>query len=226
MTPELDAAQVTGSRFLSLGKVNAAILAEAREDSTGKFGRTTLEALAQVPANTQDMLADKIRDGLLSAKQVESEAWRLKRQALGQRVARAVGATRRFVVVGSATVEVTFRKREVTAADVVAALERAPHQIVACYRLSCPTEEFPDTAEIFFCPIPPADGNLENSGLRKHFANHAGGDQCNTMQDYWATELTVWIAKSEHLKASCEPCTRLSMSYVRTALLARLAHAR
>lgn len=121
---ELGKSKSEVSRFLSLGKVNPEILEEARVDSSGKFGRTTLEALAQVPFDTQQVLADKVRDGALSAKQVEREARRLKRQALGQRVNRAAGATRRYVV-GSATVEVSFRRREATTVEVVAALERA-----------------------------------------------------------------------------------------------------
>jgi ParB family chromosome partitioning protein len=112
------------SRFLSLGKVNPDIMAEARADTTGKFGRTTLEALAQVSDDQQQNLADKVREGSLSAKEVERAARRLKRQALGQRVARAPGATRRYVV-GSATVEVTFRKRDATNSEVVEVLERA-----------------------------------------------------------------------------------------------------
>jgi ParB family chromosome partitioning protein len=112
------------SRFLSLGKVNPDIMEEARTDTTGKFGRTTLEALAQVSDDEQQILAGKVREGSLSAKEVEREARRLKLRGQGKQVGRSPGLTRRFVV-GSATVEVTFRKREATNAEVVEVLERA-----------------------------------------------------------------------------------------------------
>ena len=97
---------------------------EARSDATGRFNRTTLEALAQVSADDQEVLAGKVRDGSLSAKQVDREARRLKQKGQGKRVGRAPGATRRFVV-GSATVEVMFRKKEATNEEVAEVLQRA-----------------------------------------------------------------------------------------------------
>jgi hypothetical protein len=65
-----------------------------------------------------------VREGSLSAKAVDREARRLKQRSQGKRVGRAPGATRRFVV-GSATVEVTFRKREATNEEVAEVLRRA-----------------------------------------------------------------------------------------------------
>lgn len=112
------------SRLLSLGKVNPEILAEARQDTTGKFGRTTLEALAQVSPAEQEVLVEKVRDGSLSAKQVEREARRLKQRGIGKPVGRAPGTKRRFAV-GNATVEVTFRKREASREEVAEVLRRA-----------------------------------------------------------------------------------------------------
>jgi ParB family chromosome partitioning protein len=112
------------SRFLSLGKVNPDIMEEARANTSGKFGRTTLEALAQVSSDDQKVLADKVRQGSLSAKQVEREARRLKQRSQGKRAPQAPGVTRRFVI-GSATVEVRFRKREATSKEVTEVLRRA-----------------------------------------------------------------------------------------------------
>jgi len=59
------------SRFLSLGEVKAEILQEAKADASGTFTRTTLEALAKVPIEEQDRLAERVRTGSLSSKQVE-----------------------------------------------------------------------------------------------------------------------------------------------------------
>lgn len=112
------------SRFLSLGKVDPDIMEEARNDTTGKFGRTTLEALAKVPGDDQHALAAKVRRGSLSAKGVDQEARRLKKRSQGKRVGRGPGATWRFIV-GSATVQVTFRKREATHEEVAEVLSRA-----------------------------------------------------------------------------------------------------
>jgi ParB family chromosome partitioning protein len=112
------------SRFLSLAKVDPDIMEEARTDATGKLNRTTLEALAKVPKEDQKTLVKKVREGALSAKAVDREARRLKQRSQGKRVGRAPGATRRFVV-GSATVEVMFRKREATNEEVAEVLSRA-----------------------------------------------------------------------------------------------------
>lgn len=112
------------SRFLSLANVDPDIMEEARSDTSGKLGRTTLEALAKVSKDDQKVLAKKVREGSLSAKAVDREARRLKKRGQGNRVGRAPGLTRRFVV-GSATVEVTFRKREATSEEVADVLRRA-----------------------------------------------------------------------------------------------------
>jgi len=112
------------SRFLSLGKVDPDIMKEARTDASGKFGRTTLEALAKVSPDDQKVLAHKVRAGSLSAKEVEREARRIKNRSQGKRVGRAPGITRRFVV-GGATVAVTFRKRAATNEEVADVLRRA-----------------------------------------------------------------------------------------------------
>ncbi len=112
------------SRFLSLANVSADIMEEARSDTTGRFGRTTLEALAQVSGDDQEVLAEKVREGSLSAKEVEREARRIRQRNQGKHVGRGPGITRRFVV-GNATVEVTFRKREATSEEVADVLQRA-----------------------------------------------------------------------------------------------------
>jgi ParB family chromosome partitioning protein len=112
------------SRFLSLAKVKKDILTEAKADKAGTFTRTTLEALAKVPHDEQERLAAEVRAGSLTSKEAEREATRIKKRLMGKRVGRGPGAVRHFVV-GTALVEVKFRKKDATAEDVAAILRRA-----------------------------------------------------------------------------------------------------
>lgn len=66
---------------------------------------------------------EKVRTGHLSATETEREAASWKHRRTGQ-AARGVRSTVRRYVVGPATVQITFRKREVTPADVLHVLDR------------------------------------------------------------------------------------------------------
>lgn len=85
--------------------------------------RRHLVAIAQLPADEQPRFVDKIRTGQLSATEAEREVARWKHSQTGQ-AARGCRSTVRRYLVGPATVQITFRKREVTDADVLEVLER------------------------------------------------------------------------------------------------------
>lgn len=111
------------SKLLSIQRVDASIRTEAVENRDGRFSRRTLVALAGLTPDRQKEIAEKVRTGM-PAEEVERAASRLRREKRGHRTNRASGAVRRFVV-GSATVEIRFRKRDVTNEEVVDALRRA-----------------------------------------------------------------------------------------------------
>jgi hypothetical protein len=81
-----------------------------------------------LPTEQQPKLVEKIRSGQLSATETEREAARFKKRHTGE-PARGVRASVRRFVVGSATVQITFRKRDVTPADVLHVLERVKHMV-------------------------------------------------------------------------------------------------
>ena len=89
----------------------------------GTLTRRHLVAIAQLPSGDQPKFVDKIRVGHLSATQTEREAARWKQSRTGQPARGGRSTVRRFLV-GPATVQITFRKREVTDDDVLDVLER------------------------------------------------------------------------------------------------------
>jgi len=111
------------SRLLSIQKVAPAIQQQARTTEAGTLSRRHLIAVAQLPADEQPRFVDKIQTGQLSATEAEREAARWRQSRTGQ-PARGCRATVRRYLVGPATVQITFRKREVTDADVLEVLER------------------------------------------------------------------------------------------------------
>ena len=87
------------------------------------MSRRDLVAIAQLPADEQPTFVDKIRTGQLPATEAERHVARWKRSQTGQRAGGGRSTVRRFLV-GPATVQITFRKREVTDDDVLDVLER------------------------------------------------------------------------------------------------------
>jgi len=124
-----DIARLTGkpkseiSRLLSIQKVARAIQQEARADEAGTLSRRHLVAVAQLPADEQPRFVDKIRSGQLSATEAEREAARWKHSRTGQSARGGRSTVRRYLI-GPATVQITFRKREVTDDEVLDVLER------------------------------------------------------------------------------------------------------
>ena len=109
--------------MLSIQKVAPAIKQQARAAEAGTLSRRHLVAIAQLPADGQPTFVDKIRTGQLSATEAERHVARWKQSRTGQ-PARGCRATVRRYLVGPATVQITFRKREVTDDDVLDVLER------------------------------------------------------------------------------------------------------
>ena len=124
-----DIARLTGkpkseiSRLLSIQKVAPAIQQQARTAEAGTLSRRHLIAVAQLPADEQPRFVDKIRAGQLSATEAERHVARWKQSQNGQSARGGRSTVRRFLV-GPATVQITFRKREVTDDDVLDVLER------------------------------------------------------------------------------------------------------
>ena len=119
-----DIARLTGkpkseiSRLLSIQKVAPAIQQQARTTEAGKLSRRHLIAVAQLPADEQPEFVDKIRAGQLSATESEREAARWKQSRTGEPTRGSRSTVRRYLV-GPATVQITFRKRQVTDDDVL-----------------------------------------------------------------------------------------------------------
>jgi len=111
------------SKLLSIQRVDTSIRKEAVAKRDGRFTRRTLVAIAALPPEGQKEMAENVRRGMPAA-EVERTVSRMRREKRGQRGERASGVVRRFVV-GTATVEVRFRKSEVTNEEVAAALRRA-----------------------------------------------------------------------------------------------------
>jgi len=124
-----DIARLTGkpkseiSRLLSIQKVAPAIQQQARTAEAGTLSRRHLVAIAQLPADEQPTFVDKIRTGQMSATEAEREAARWKQSRTGQPARGGRSVVRRYLV-GPATVQITFRKRQVTDDDVLDVLER------------------------------------------------------------------------------------------------------
>ncbi len=116
------------SRLLSIQKVAPAIQDAARNGDRGVLSRRHLVAIAQLPTDEQPRLVEKIRSGHLSATETEREAGRFKQDRTGQAVRGVRSVVRRYVV-GPATVQITFRKREVTPSDVLHVLERVRNMV-------------------------------------------------------------------------------------------------
>lgn len=111
------------SRLLSLQKVQPKLQEKLRQDPSGTFTRRHLIAIAQLPEDDQPALIDRIVGEKLTAIETERAASRVRQVATGRKSSRAVGAIRRYAV-GTATVQISFRKRDVADADVLDVLTK------------------------------------------------------------------------------------------------------
>lgn len=111
------------SRLLSLQKIEPSIRQEVRTDENSRFTRRHLISVAQLPTKEQHSVAHQVRERNLTAIETERLVAEVKGELLGKSAERRSGRARRFVV-GGATVEVRFRKREATDAETLDVLER------------------------------------------------------------------------------------------------------
>lgn len=112
------------SRLLSLQKIDPALRQEVREDESTKFTRRHLIAVAQVPTREQAHVLKQVRQRKLTALETERHVAELKGESGKKPAERRNGVARRFAI-GPATVEVRFRKREASDAEVLDVLQRA-----------------------------------------------------------------------------------------------------
>ncbi len=106
------------SRLLSLQKVQPQLQAQLRQDPSGTFTRRHLIAIAQLPEDEQPALVEQIAEQKLTAVETERAASRVRQLATGRKPPRAQGALRRYSV-GTATVQINFRKHDIDDADVL-----------------------------------------------------------------------------------------------------------
>jgi ParB family chromosome partitioning protein len=112
------------SRFVSLRKIDGSLQGELREDASGVFSRRHLVAVAKLPADQQRTLADKVRREQLSAAETERTATQMLKQTWKKRPQGRAGTTRRFAI-GSALVEVRFRRSGASDTEVLDVLQKA-----------------------------------------------------------------------------------------------------
>jgi ParB family chromosome partitioning protein len=116
------------SRLLSLLELDADVQKIARSDTSGRFTKRHLFSVARLESEGQQKLVRRIEKDNLSALDVERIVARQERPQL---TATSAGApwTRHTYRTPHATVTLTFRKRDVTNADVLVALDELRKQL-------------------------------------------------------------------------------------------------
>lgn len=120
------------SRFLAMQKVEPGVQQQIRSGDSGTFSRRHVVAISQLSEENQANLADKVRMEKLTAAETEREAARLRRRRDGKTPTAGNGTIRRFAV-GSARVQITFRKAQVTDQEVLEVLTRVRSMIEAAH---------------------------------------------------------------------------------------------
>jgi len=118
------------SRSLSLLDLEPDVQTAARHDAKGRITKRHLFALARLTASQQRELLRQIQDHNLTAIDTEKRTVRTQRTADGGRKAGVSNKRWRFKT-NNATVVVTFRKRDSSNQDVLAALREAIEQVPA-----------------------------------------------------------------------------------------------
>ena len=117
------------SRLLSLLKLNPAAQQAARHDLTGAVTRRHLVALAQLPPEDQQEALAAVQEHHLTALHTERLVKEKKARAAGGKTRGAPVGQRFRYFTSQAIVTFAFRKRNVTAADLRAALDEIRAQI-------------------------------------------------------------------------------------------------
>lgn len=114
------------SRTLKLLTLDSSILAEARADTTGEIGRRHLLAIGRLDSKADQLATyEQVKRDKLTAEATERMV-NAKRVGATSTPKRGAPLAKRFrFLVGSATVEVTFRRKTVEPSEVATVLERA-----------------------------------------------------------------------------------------------------
>lgn len=118
------------SRFLAMQRVAAEVQRDIRQDDTGAFSRRHVVAISKLAPAEQAEVATKIKSDKLTATETEREVSRRVNASEGRPARGAPMSTRRFTV-GSAQVKISFRKRQVSTADVIDVVDRVKAMLVS-----------------------------------------------------------------------------------------------
>lgn len=117
------------SRLLSLLKLNPAVQQAARREETGALSRRHLIALAQLPAPDQEGALEAVQVKNLTALDTERFVQEAKSRRLGEKRRGAPAGEKLRYRTSKATVTLAFRRKEVTAEDIHAALDEVREQV-------------------------------------------------------------------------------------------------
>jgi ParB family chromosome partitioning protein len=110
------------SKLLSLLKLDPAVQKAAREDDEGAFSKRHLYALSRLKPDVQQEVANEVKERSLTAIETEKAIRRRLPDAAG-RMRGGTPTTHLRYATEQATVTLNFRKRNVTSADIIAALD-------------------------------------------------------------------------------------------------------
>jgi ParB family chromosome partitioning protein len=116
------------SKLLALLDLDPAVQKAAREDQSGRITRRHLYAIRALPTERQLSLLRRAQQEAMTAIDMEQLAAKETDGAAGQRRRGAPVSHHRFST-SQATVSLTFRKKDVTTDDILAALDEARGQV-------------------------------------------------------------------------------------------------
>ena len=115
------------SKLLSLLDLAPAVQKIAREDTDGRFTRRHLYALRSLPSSEQMRLVERAKKETVTAEQMEQLAAE-RTQAMSGKKRRGAPVNHHRFTTSLALVSVTFRKKDITTKDILAALDEARTQ--------------------------------------------------------------------------------------------------
>jgi ParB family chromosome partitioning protein len=127
--PQKELAELLGkpeseiSRLLSLQRIEPTLQKDLRTDASSVLTKRHLIAVAQLPVDKQSAFVNKVLSGKLTAIETEREATRARAVRMGRHPKRVSGIVQRYVV-GTATVQIAFRKREPSVDEVIDVLRK------------------------------------------------------------------------------------------------------
>jgi len=116
------------SKLLALLRLNPVAQREARGDITGALTKRHLYAVAKLPTEDQPAFVQAVKNQRLTAVETELAVAQKKTGRVGDKDRGPSLSGRRYVT-SQATVTIKFRRKKVSDADVLVALEEVRHQI-------------------------------------------------------------------------------------------------